>query len=90
MYYVVHSLSDLSRITIHLGMHVHPIYKGKYRESFKEVKSMVAKEVLCAPNVTSSTIALVASKTLLFHHLFNEDGEYFVELLKGEKSIKPC
>lgn len=85
MYYVVHSWSDLSRATIHLGMHVHPISKGKCKKSFEEVKSMVAKEVLHMPNVTSSAIALVASKTFLFCHLFNEDGEVLVELLKGEK-----
>lgn len=84
MYYVVHSLSNLLRATIHLGMHAHPVSKRKYRESFEEVKSMVAEEVLCMPNVTSSAIALVASKMFLFHHLFNEDGNVFVELLKGE------
>ncbi len=46
---------------------------------------MVVKEVLCMPNVRSSVISLVVSKTFLFHHLFNEDGQGIVKLLKGDK-----
>ncbi len=66
-------------------MHVHPISKGKCRESFEEVKNMVVEEILHTPNVTSSAIVLVASKMFLFCHLFNEDGKVLAELLKGEK-----
>jgi hypothetical protein len=85
MYYVVHSLSDLSRATIHLGTHAHHVFEGKCNEYFKEMKIMVTKEVLCTPNSISFVISLAVSKTFLSHHLFNEDGEVHVELLKGEK-----
>jgi hypothetical protein len=56
---------------------------------------MVAlEEVLCMPNVTSSAITLVASKTFLVHHIFNEDEQGIVKLLKGDKlnknPIKVC
>jgi hypothetical protein len=64
---------------------VHLISEGKRRESFEEMKNMVVEEVLCTPNATSSTISLVMIKTFLFCHIFNEDGEVLVELLKGEK-----
>jgi hypothetical protein len=43
------------------------------------------KKVLCTSNATSSVISLAMSKTFLFLHLFNEDGEVPLELLKGEK-----
>lgn len=66
MYYMVHSLANLSRAIIHFRTHAHPIPKGNYKMSFKEMKNMVTKEVLHMPNVTSFTITLVASKTLLF------------------------
>ncbi len=75
MYYVVHSLSDLLRAAIHLGTHAHHVSEGKCNEYFKEMKIMVAKEVLCTPNSTSFVISLVVNKMFLFHRLFNEDGE---------------
>ncbi len=46
---------------------------------------MVAKEVCHTPIATTLAIALTMSKTFLFCHLFKEDGEGHVELLKGEK-----
>jgi hypothetical protein len=36
-------------------------------------------------NSTSFAITLVVNKTFLYHHLFNENGEGPIELLKGEK-----
>jgi hypothetical protein len=76
MYYVVHSLFDLSRATIHLGMHVHPIFERKCKESVEKMKSMVAKEVLHTPNVTSFAISLVASKTFLSHYSSMRMGKF--------------
>ncbi len=63
MYYVVHKFPNLSRATIHLGIHVHPIAKGKCRESFKEMKNMVINEVYRTPTVTILPIVLLTSKT---------------------------
>ncbi len=37
------------------------------------------------PSVTPFAIALVVCKTFLFDHLFNEDGDRLMELLKGNK-----
>jgi hypothetical protein len=85
MYYVVHFLFNLFRTTIHLGTHAHLVFDGKCMEPFKEMENMVAKEVLCMPNATSSTMTLLMSKTFLFRHLFNENGQSIVELLKGDK-----
>jgi hypothetical protein len=90
MYYVVHKFPNLSRAMIHLGTHAHLIIDGKCRESFQEMKNMVVEEVCCTPIVTTSTIVLTISKTFLFCHLFNKDGEGHVELLKGENEIKHC
>jgi hypothetical protein len=58
MYYVVHKFPNLSRTTIHLGIHSHPIAKGKCRESFKEMKNIVVNEVYCAPITTTLVIVL--------------------------------
>jgi hypothetical protein len=63
-------------------MHAHLDVEGKCKEV---MENMVAKEVSYMPNVTSSTIALAINNTFLFHHLFNEHGEAFMELLKGKK-----
>jgi hypothetical protein len=49
---------------------------------------MVVKKVLCTPIATSSVISLVVNKTFLFDHLFNEDGQGTIELLKGDKLIQ--
>jgi len=85
MYYVVHSLFDLSKVAIHLSTYAHPIFEVKCRKAFEEMKKMVIEEVLRMPTTTSLAIALVVIRTFLSHHLFNEDGEGPMEFLKGEK-----
>jgi len=49
------------------------------------MKNMVVEEVCCMPISTTLAITLSTSKTFLSCHLFNEDGEGHVEVLKGEK-----
>jgi hypothetical protein len=46
---------------------------------------MVVDKVCCKLTATFSTIALFMSKIFLSCHLFNEDGQGPVELLKGKK-----
>ncbi len=46
---------------------------------------MVIKDVMRMPNVTSFTISLATNTTFLSSHLFNEDGEIPMELLKDGK-----
>jgi hypothetical protein len=77
--------ANVSRITIHLHTHAHLVFNGKCRESFEEMKNMVAKKALRIPNVTSFVIALATNKTFFSPHLFNEDGQGTIELLKGDK-----
>jgi hypothetical protein len=60
MCYVVHSLSNLSRVAIHLEMHAHLVSEGKCKKSFKDMKNVVAKEVLRMPNATSSVISFLS------------------------------
>ncbi len=55
--------------------------KGNCREVVEQVKALIQEEVFH----TSSTIVLVASKSFLSHHLFNEDGEGPLETLKRDK-----
>ncbi len=75
MYYVIHRLDTLSRATIHFNTHVYLIANDKCREALEKIKGLIKVEVFCTPNA----IALIANKTFLFHHLFNEDGEGLVE-----------
>jgi hypothetical protein len=42
-------------------------------------------EVYHMPIATTLTIILSSNKTFVFHHLFNEDGQSLIELLKGDK-----
>jgi hypothetical protein len=86
MYYVVHSLSNLSRVAIHLEAHAHFVSKGKCKKSLEEMMSMVVEEVLRMPNATSFAISLATSKAFLSCHFFIKDGEVFMEFLKCEKS----
>jgi hypothetical protein len=55
--------SILSRVTIHLRVHNHPIANGKCREFLEETKRLIAKEVDCTPNKKMFAISLSASKT---------------------------
>lgn len=66
-------------------MNAHLVFEGEYKESLKEIKNMVVKEVLRMPNVMSFTISLVVGKTFLSPHLFNDYGEGLIEFFKGEK-----
>ncbi len=85
MYYVIHFLFNLSRATIHCGTHTHLVSNGKCMEPFKEMENMVGKEVLRMLNVTSSMMTLVVNKKFLCRHLFNENVQGIIELLKGDK-----
>jgi hypothetical protein len=46
---------------------------------------MVVYEGYYMPIATTLAMALYVRKTFLFNHLFNENGQGSVELLKGEK-----
>jgi hypothetical protein len=45
---------------------------------------VVVDKAFSMPNSTSFAKALIVNKTSLYHHLFNENGEGLIELLKGE------
>jgi hypothetical protein len=60
MYYFMHKQENLTRATIHLGMHDHPIIEGHSRNVFKQVKSLVEHKVSCTPRATTLAIVLVA------------------------------
>jgi hypothetical protein len=51
---------------------------------------MVVDEVCHTPTTITSTIVLFMSKTFLFYHLSNEDGEGLVEFFEGEKLNQTC
>ncbi len=69
MYYIMHKKDNLTRATIHLGLHDHPVAKGCSKEMFKQVKSLVKNEVSCTLGSTMLAITLVTSKTFLLEHL---------------------
>jgi len=45
---------------------------------------LVENEVCCTPSVKNSTTGFFMSKSFLSQHLFNEDGDDPIKLLKGE------
>jgi hypothetical protein len=49
------------------------------------MNKMVINKVCCTPIATTWVITFYVSKTFLFCHMFKEDGEGPMELLKGEK-----
>jgi hypothetical protein len=60
---------------------VYLIANDKCKNVLEKIKALIEVEGFCTPNA----IVLVANKTFLFHHLFNEDGEGLMELLKNKK-----
>jgi hypothetical protein len=45
IYYVVHRLQSMSKISIHLSVHNHLVADGKCQEFVEETKTLIPKEV---------------------------------------------
>jgi uncharacterized protein (DUF1810 family) len=86
MYYVIYKLQSLSRAAIHLNMHL--VGKRTCKEALEKIKVLVEGQVSHTLDDKIFAISLIASKAFLAHHLFNENGEGFVEILQGEKLDK--
>ncbi len=84
IYYVVHRLTTITGMVIHLGVHQHPMANGTCREFVDETIRLIAKEVNHTPNVKIYVISLGVSKTLATH-LLDDSGNGIVELLNGEQ-----
>jgi hypothetical protein len=90
IYYIIHKLITLMRASIHLRRHDHHVQNNMCKESMEEIKALVEKEVY-RPNTKNTIINFaIASSTnkSLSQHLFNEDGDDHVELLKGKQLNK--
>ncbi len=85
---IVHKFPNLSKVTIYLGTHAYSVANDKCRESFQEMKNIVANKFYCTPIATTTIIVLSTNKTFLSCHLFNEDEQGLVELLKVENLNK--
>ncbi len=80
----MHKLHFLSRVTIHLGVHNHPVANGKCKESLEETKRLIIKEVNYMLNAKIFTISSNANKIILARHLLDDCSDGKVELLKGQ------
>jgi len=69
----------MTRSAIHFRDHVHPIAKGKSRDSVEEVCRLILEEVAKIPTATTSTIVLFANKQFLSNFLFYH-GCYYVSI----------
>jgi hypothetical protein len=67
-------------MVINLGTHDHHVAEGMCRIVVEQIKALVQEEVSC-----KLAISLATSKTFLFKHLLNEDGDRPIEPLKGDK-----
>ncbi len=74
----------MSRVTIHLGVHNHPIMDGKCREFIEETRRFIVKEVNCTLDAKMSAISLNAIKTFLVKHLLDDYSNGKMELFIGE------
>jgi hypothetical protein len=59
------------------------VVDGKSMESMNETRRLIVEEVNLTPNAKIFAILLSVGKTFLVTHLFNENGDGLVELLKG-------
>ncbi len=85
IYYVVHRLQSISKVTIHLGVHKHLVVDGKCRVSMDKIRRLNTKEVDYTLNAKISVIFLSANKTFLAKHLLDDSGNGMVELLHSEQ-----
>jgi hypothetical protein len=74
----------MGRITIHLGVHNHPIVDGKCQEFVEKTRRLIAKEVDRMLNAKTFIIAFSVSKTFLANYLFPDSNDGVVEFLEGE------
>ena len=84
IYYCYGENPDMTRAAIHLGKHCHPVAKGTYRDSSREISELIGEQVAKTPTATNSAIAFSASKEYLTNHMFHH-GEGEKEILKGEE-----
>jgi hypothetical protein len=75
----------MSKITIHLGVHNHPVMDGKCWESIEETKRLNIEELDCTLDAKIFVISFNVSKTFLAKYLFDDSNNGIVELLKGEQ-----
>ena len=84
IYYCYSENPNMTRVAIHLGKHTHPVAKGTYKDSAKEISEPIVKQVAKTPTATNSAITLPTNKDFLTNHLFHRgDGEK--KILKGEE-----
>ncbi len=71
----MHKLQSLSKETIHLGVHNHPIVNGKCKEFLDEIRRLITYEVIRMPNAKTSMISFSARKTFLARHLLDDSND---------------
>jgi len=62
----------MSRATIHVGVHNHPIVDGKCQKFVEETRRLIAEELDRMLNAKIFEISLSASKTLLASYLLDD------------------
>ncbi len=75
IYYVVHRLQSMSKTTIHLGVHNHPIADGKCRVFIKETRRLITEEVDHTPDVKISSISFNARKSFFVSYLLDDSKD---------------
>ena len=84
IYFAYSDNPNMTRATIHLGHHGHPIARGMYRDSTEVICGLIAEQVAKTPTATNSAITLSANKDFLGHYLFH-NGEGEKKMLKSEE-----
>ena len=74
----------MTRATIHLGHHGHPVARSMYRDSTEVICGLIAEQVAKTPTATNSAITLSTSKDFLGHYLFH-NGEGEKNMLKAKE-----
>ena len=56
IYYCYSENLDMTRAAIHLGKHYHPVAKGSYKDSAREISELIGEQVAKTPTATNSAI----------------------------------
>lgn len=73
--YYVFGKDQMTMACVHLGSHIHPIKLGDYRDSIKQSRSLISKQVRQTPTATNLSFVLEASKELIDALLLAGQGE---------------
>jgi hypothetical protein len=72
--YYVYGAANMTRASLHMGVHEHPVKVGEDQEIKERTRKFIEEQVERIPKATNTAIVMEASKELVGELLINPDG----------------